>query len=285
MYLISNREMLKRAQEGGYAVPAFNIHNLETLQVVAQAASELRSPIIIAGTEGTYKYAGAEFLVDICKRAAVEYDLPIALHLDHHMSTDDIRSKILLGVRSVMIDASHHELESNINIVRDVVEFANQYDVSVEAELGRLGGREDNVVVDSEDALLTDPDIAAEFARCTGIDSLAIAIGSAHGMYEGEPNLDLKRLDMIRGKTDVPLVLHGGSGIPEYTVKRSIELGITKVNVATELKIEFSNAIKQYFDENPTANDPRHYLEPAKQKMKEMVVKKILMCGSEGKLK
>ncbi len=285
MYLVSNKKMLNDAQKGRYAVPAFNIHNLETLQVVAQAASELRSPIIIAGTEGTYSYAGTRFLIDICKRAAVEYDIPIALHLDHHMNVGDIKDKVYQGIRSVMIDASHHDLEENIDIVRSVVQYCSKYDSSVEAELGRLGGREDNVNVDSADAFFTDPAVAADFVNRTGIDSLAIAIGSAHGMYDGEPKLDLQRLQAIRAATDCPLVLHGGSGIPVETVRSSIELGITKVNVATELKIAFSDAVKDFFKQNPGANDPRYYLTPAKEVMKNMVIEKIQMCGSEGKLK
>ncbi|TMX44554.1 tagatose-bisphosphate aldolase subunit GatY [Vibrio sp. Hep-1b-8] len=285
MYLVSNKKMLTLAQEERYAVPAFNIHNLETLQVVAETAAELSSPIIIAGTEGTYTYAGTQFLVDICKRAAIEYNIPIALHLDHHMSADDVKSKILMGVRSVMIDGSHYDLDENIRLTRNVVEFARKYDVSVEAELGRLGGREDNVVVSDENSYLTDPITAAKFVEATGVDSLAVAIGSAHGMYEGEPTLDLARLSAIRDKTDCPLVLHGGSGLPDLVVRSAIELGITKVNVATELKIAFSNAVKEHFSNNPKANDPRYYLEPGKVAMKTLVKEKIRMCGSEGKLR
>ncbi|MFV0447033.1 MAG: tagatose bisphosphate family class II aldolase [Vibrio sp.] len=284
MYLISSREMLKRAQQGGYAVPAFNVHNLETVQVIVETASELGSPVILAGTPGTYDYAGIDYLVSICKEAAHKHSIPLVLHLDHHEDLQDIRNKVEHGIRSVMIDGSHHAFEQNIEIVRSVVEYCSRYDASVEAELGRLGGQEDDLIVDSADALMTDPASAAEFVRRTGIDSLAVAIGTAHGLYKAEPRLDFARLEQIRAVVDIPLVLHGASGVPDEMVRRCIELGVCKVNVATELKIAFSNAVKQYFAENPDANDPRKYITPGKAAMKQVVTDKIYMCGSEGKL-
>ena len=159
----------------------------------------------------------------------------------------DIRNKVEHGIRSVMIDGSHHAFEQNIEIVRSVVEYCSRYDASVEAELGRLGGQEDDLIVDSADALMTDPASAAEFVRRTGIDSLAVAIGTAHGLYKAEPRLDFARLEQIRAVVDIPLVLHGASGVPDEMVRRCIELGVCKVNVARELKIAFSNAVKQHF--------------------------------------
>ncbi|MEI8672351.1 tagatose bisphosphate family class II aldolase [Vibrio sp. SA48] len=284
MFLVSSREMLHKAQLGGYAVPAFNIHNLETVQVVVETAAEMQSPVILAGTPGTFSYAGTDYLVGICKEAAKRYEMPIALHLDHHESYSDIRQKIEAGIKSAMIDGSHLPFEQNIELVKQVVAFCHRWDCSVEAELGRLGGQEDDLIVDSKDALFTDPDNAIEFIEKTGIDSLAIAIGTAHGMYKEDPCLDFDRLGIIRSKTDVPLVLHGASGVPDQDVRRCIELGITKVNVATELKIAFSDAVKQYFLDNPTANDPRHYIVPGKAAMKQVVIDKIRVCGSEGKL-
>ncbi|EJN6959282.1 TPA: tagatose bisphosphate family class II aldolase [Photobacterium damselae] len=284
MFLVSSREMLHKAQMGGYAVPAFNIHNLETVQVVVETAAEMRSPVILAGTPGTFTYAGTDYLVGICKEAAKRYEMPIALHLDHHESFTDIRQKVEAGIKSAMIDGSHHSFEENIALTRQVVEFCHRWDCSVEAELGRLGGQEDDLIVDAKDALYTDPDAAVEFIRSTGIDSLAIAIGTAHGMYKEEPRLDFDRLGIIRSKTDTPLVLHGASGVPDADVRRCIDLGITKVNVATELKIAFSDAVKQYFIENPNANDPRHYIIPGKNAMKQVVMDKIRVCGSEGRL-
>ncbi|EIO3937729.1 tagatose bisphosphate family class II aldolase [Vibrio vulnificus] len=284
MYLISSREMLKRAQLGGYAVPAFNIHNLETVQVVVETASEMGSPVILAGTPGTYDYAGTDYLISICKEAAHKHSIPLVLHLDHHEDLQDIRNKVEHGIRSVMIDGSHHAFDQNIDIVRSVVQYCNRFDASVEAELGRLGGQEDDLIVDSADALMTDPASAAEFVRRTGIDSLAVAIGTAHGLYKAEPKLDFARLEKIRSVVDIPLVLHGASGVPDEMVRRCIELGVCKVNVATELKIAFADAVKGHFAEHPDANDPRKYITPGKAAMKRVVMDKISMCGSEGKL-
>ncbi|EPS0981556.1 tagatose bisphosphate family class II aldolase [Vibrio vulnificus] len=284
MYLISSREMLKRAQLGGYAVPAFNIHNLETVQVVVETASEMGSPVILAGTPGTYDYAGTDYLISICKEAAHKHSIPLVLHLDHHEDLQDIRNKVEHGIRSVMIDGSHHAFDQNIDIVRSVVQYCNRFDASVEAELGRLGGQEDDLIVDNADALMTDPASAAEFVRRTGIDSLAVAIGTAHGLYKAEPKLDFARLEKIRSVVDIPLVLHGASGVPDEMVRRCIELGVCKVNVATELKIAFADAVKGHFAEHPDANDPRKYITPGKAAMKRVVMDKIRMCGSEGKL-
>ncbi|WP_431222399.1 tagatose bisphosphate family class II aldolase [Serratia sp. L9] len=284
MYLISNREMLLKAQQQGYAVPAFNVHNLETVQVVAETAAELQSPVIMAGTPGTLSYAGTDYLVGICRAAAQRYDLPLALHLDHHEQIDDIAAKVRSGIRSVMIDGSHLPFEQNIALVAEVVALCHRYGASVEAELGRLGGQEDDLVVDSADSFYTDPQAAREFVAATGIDSLAVAIGSAHGLYQGEPKLDFARLELIREQLDIPLVLHGASGIPEAMVKRAISLGVCKVNVATELKIAFADAVKSYFSQYPEANDPRKYIAPGKLAMKEVVAEKIRICGSAGKL-
>ncbi len=284
MFLVSSREMLHKAQLGGYAVPAFNIHNLETAQVVVETAAELQTPVILAGTPGTFSYAGSDYLVGICREAAKRYQMPIALHLDHHESYADICKKVECGIKSAMIDASHLNFEDNIALVKKVVQFCHRWDCSVEAELGRLGGQEDDLIVDDKDALFTDPDAAVEFIERTGIDSLAIAIGTAHGLYKEKPCLDFDRLGIIRSKTDVPLVLHGASDVPDEDVRRCIELGITKVNVATELKIAFSDAVKKYFIEFPDANDPRHYMVPGKLAMKKVVADKIRVCGSAGML-
>lgn len=284
MYLISNREMLKKAQRQGYAVPAFNVHNLETVQVVAETAAELRSPVIMAGTPGTFSYAGTDYLIGICQAAARRYDLPLALHLDHHEEMDNIEYKVKSGIRSVMIDGSHLPFEQNIAKVAEAVTLCHRYGASVEAELGRLGGQEDDLIVDSTDSFFTDPAAAREFVTATGIDSLAVAIGSAHGLYHGEPKLDFDRLALIREQVDIPLVLHGASGIPEAMVKRAISLGVCKVNVATELKIAFADAVKNYFSQHPDANDPRKYIVPGKLAMKEVVAEKIRICGSSGML-
>ncbi|QIQ21848.1 tagatose bisphosphate family class II aldolase [Zophobihabitans entericus] len=284
MYIISSSNMLKKAYSEKYAVPAFNVHNLETMQVIVETVAQYQSPVILAATPGTYSYAGVENVIAIAEALAKKHRVPLAVHLDHHESYNDIVNKINLGIRSVMIDGSHHPFDENVEIVKKVVEYAHRFDVSVEAELGRLGGVEDDLVVDSKDALYTSPAQAVEFIERTGIDSLAVAIGTAHGMYESEPKLDFDRLAEINSRVDIPLVLHGASGIPERDVRRCIENGISKVNVATELKIAFSDALKQYFAENPNANDPRHYMQPAKAAMKEIVEKIINTCGCAGKL-
>ncbi len=282
--LLTTRGMLLEAQQGKYAIPAFNIHNLETLQVVAETAMEMRSPVIIAGTPSTIEdYAGPDYIKAMAEVAASRYDIPIAIHLDHFVDVDAIKKDIEIGFKSCMIDASKYDFEKNIEIVKDVVLYAHKRDVTVEAELGKLGGREDNVVVNEKDSMYTDPDDAAEFVKRTGVDSLAVAIGTAHGLYKGKPKLDFERLKEIREKVGVPLVLHGASDVPEDLVKKAIRLGICKVNIATDLKIPFANAIKKYFKENPEANDPRKYLTPGKEAMKKVVINKIKMCGSENK--
>ncbi|RDY26029.1 tagatose bisphosphate family class II aldolase [Romboutsia weinsteinii] len=283
MSLISTKQMLLKAQEEGYSIPAFNIHNLETIQVVLQAASDLKSPVILAATPSTVKYAGEEYLLAIIEKASEINNIPVTFHLDHHENVDDIKRIIALGCKSVMIDASKHEFKENVEIVKDIVDFAYSYGATVEAELGKLGGVEDDLIVDEKDSFLTDPNEAVEFVKLTGVDSLAVAIGTAHGLYKSEPKLDFDRLEKIRSMVDVPLVLHGASGVPYDAVQKATDLGICKVNIATELKIPFSSAIRDYFKENPDASDPRQYLVPAKKAMYDVVVDKIKMCKSENK--
>ena len=283
MNIVSTREMLNKAQREGYAVPAFNIHNLETLQVVVETAAELKSPVILAGTPSTIDYAGGEYIVAMAEVAAKKYDIPIAIHLDHFEKIDEIKHYVNIGFKSTMIDASHESFEDNVAIVKKVVEYAHKYDSTVEAELGRLGGQEDDLIVDEKDTKYTNPQQAKEYVERTGIDSLAVAIGTAHGLYKGEAKLDLDRLAEIRAMVEVPLVLHGASDVPDELVKKAISLGICKVNVATDLKIPFSDAVKKYFIENPDANDPRKYMAPGKEAMKKIVAHKIMVCGSNGK--
>ena len=283
MFLVSTRDMLLKAQRQGYAVPAFNIHNLETLQVVVNTAIKMGSPVIIAGTPSTIEYAGGDYIKAMAEVAAVKSNIPIAIHLDHFEDVEEIKKNIDIGFKSCMIDSSKEKFEKNIEIVRAVVKYAHKLDVSVEAELGKLGGKEDDIEVDEKDAMYTNVEQAVEFVEKTGIDSLAIAIGTAHGLYKGKPKLDFERLKEIRSKVSIPLVLHGASDVPDELVKKAISLGICKVNIATDLKIPFSNAIKHYFNENPDANDPRKYMTPAKEEMEKIVKHKIMLCGSCGK--
>lgn len=283
MRIVSTRDMLLKAQREGFAIPAFNIHNLETLQVVVDTAAELKSPVILAGTPSTISYAGGDYIVAMASVAARKYGIPIAIHLDHFEKIDEIKHFVDFGFLSTMIDASHEEYNSNVNIVKQVVEYAHKFDATVEAELGRLGGQEDDLIVDEKDALYTNPEQAKDFVEKTGIDSLAVAIGTAHGLYKGEAKLDFDRLKEIRSVVNVPLVLHGASDVPDDFVKRAISLGVCKVNVATDLKIPFSDAVKKYFNENPKANDPRKYMAPGKEAMEKIVAHKIMVCGSNGK--
>lgn len=281
--MINSKELLLHAQKNGYAVPAFNCHNLETIQVIVETANELRSPVIIAGTPGTFDYAGRDYIQSIVETAAKKYNIPIILHLDHHTKIEDIEASLKLGTKSVMIDASHHSYDENITIVKKVVEIAHKFDATVEAELGILGGQEDDLVVNEKDSKYTNPQQAVDFVKKTGIDSLAVAIGTAHGLYKEEPKLDFERLKEIRNLVTIPLVLHGASGVPEEAVKKAISLGITKVNIATELKIPFSSKLREYLVTHPEENDPRKYMKDAKKAMAEIVKEKILMCMSQNR--
>lgn len=280
MSIISTKYLLQDAQAQGYAVPAFNIHNAETIQAILEVCCELRSPVILAGTPGTFKHIGFAEIYALCAAYAEGFNIPLALHLDHHESLADIRSKVHAGVRSAMIDGSHLPFAENVALVKSVVDFCHHHDCSVEAELGRLGGVEDDMAVDAASAFLTDPQEARCFVALTGVDSLAVAIGTAHGLYSHRPKIDFARLAQIREAVDIPLVLHGASDVPDEFVRRAIELGICKVNVATELKIAFAAAVKNWFNENPQGNDPRYYMRVGMDAMKEVVRSKVHVCGS-----
>ena len=281
--ILSTRQMLLDAQTNHYAVPAFNIHNMETLQVVVDTAKEMHSPVIIAVTPSTIKYARANYIVGMAKAAVENTNIPLAIHLDHFEDVLMIKQAIDAGFRSAMIDASKYMFEENVAKVKEVVIYAHHYDSTVEAELGTLMGIEDDLQVSEKDSLYTNPDEAKRFVDTTGIDSLAVAIGTAHGLYKGIPKLDFERLAEISKKVNIPLVLHGASDVPDELVQKAITLGICKVNVATDLKIPFSNAIKEFFEENPSANDPRKYLTPAKEAMKIVVQHKIKICNSNNR--
>ncbi|EDX2471368.1 tagatose-bisphosphate aldolase subunit KbaY, partial [Salmonella enterica] len=284
MSIISTKYLLRDAQAKGYAVPAFNIHNAETIQAILEVCSEMKSPVILAGTPGTFKHIALEEIYALCNAYSGSFGIPLALHLDHHESLDDIRHKVNAGVRSAMIDGSHFPFEENVKLVKSVVDFCHSRDCSVEAELGRLGGVEDDMSVDAENAFLTDPQEARRFVELTGVDSLAVAIGTAHGLYTKKPQIDFQRLAEIREVVDIPLVLHGASDVPDEYVRRTIELGVCKVNVATELKIAFATAVKKWFTENPEGNDPRYYMRVGMDAMKEVVRSKITICNSYEKL-
>ena len=285
MPLVSSTPMLQAARANGFCIGAFNVHTLEMLQAVVEAAEETESPLIIQSTVGTVKHLGPEYIAAAATVAANRSKVPIALHLDHCTEFDLIIRCIRAGYTSVMIDASHEPFDENVRLTKQVVDVARAAGVNVEAELGKVGGVEDDIAVADHEALLADPDDCARFVELTGVPTLAPAVGTAHGIYKGEPKIDFERIRRIAEKVDVPLVLHGGSGIPEEQVRRSVSLGMAKMNVATELRIAFSDAIKAVFAENPDENDPRKYMVPAKKAVKEVAIEKMRLCGCIGKAK
>ncbi|MBM7868445.1 ketose-bisphosphate aldolase [Heliobacterium gestii] len=283
MPLISSKAMLEEATAGGYAIAAFNVHNLETLDAVMKAAWEEQAPVILQTTPGTCKHAGIKYLVAMATAAAETFPLPVALHLDHGDSADLAYRCIDGGYSSVMVDGSHLAFEENIALVKAVVDYARERGVQVEAELGRIGGVEDDLTVNDSEAAFTDPEKAREYAERTGIDSLAIAIGTAHGMYKGEPTIDFDRLGKIREQMAIPLVLHGCSGLPDGMVRRAIAMGICKINIATELKIAFAAELRAYLEAHPEETDPRKYLKRAHSSVKDLARVKIRLAGANGK--
>jgi fructose-1,6-bisphosphate aldolase, class II, various bacterial and amitochondriate protist len=282
MALINPLEIIREAQKKGVAIAAFNVHNLETVQAVAEAAAEERAPVMIQTTPGTLKHAGTPYIGAIVKVAAELNQIPIALHVDHCNSFQTIVQCIQSGYTSVMIDGSKLPYSENVKLVQKVVEFAKAAGVAVEAELGKIGGTEDQLTVDEREATFTVPEEARDFVIATKIDTLAIAIGTAHGEYKGEPRLDFERLTAIRNLVKIPLVLHGASGVPDESVREAIRRGICKINIATELKIPMAKAIQDCFDKNPRENDPRNYMGAAKEAVKKVVREKIRLCGSSG---
>lgn len=281
--MISSKEILIKAKNDNYAVAAFNIHNLETLKAVVEAAVGMNSPLILQTTTGTVKHAGLKYLVAMANAASEENGIPISLHLDHAEDIDLIKNCIDSGYTSVMYDGSKLPFEENITITKEVVEYAHARGIQVEAELGRLGGREENIDVSDYESSLTDPEKAVEFVARTGIDSLAVAIGTAHGLYKGTPKLDYERLKEIKKRVDVPLVLHGASDVPDEMIREAVRCGINKINIATDIKIAFVNALKLYLTEHPDENDPRKYLSPAMNAVKEVAEHKIEIAGCEDK--
>ena len=282
-HLISSTHLLQTARQNGYGITAFNVHTLEMLQAVVEAAEELQAPLILQTTVGTVKHLGPDYIVAAASAAAKRSSVPIALHLDHCTDYELIVQCIREGYTSVMIDASMHPFEENVRQTQDVVKVARAAGVNVEAELGKVGGVEDDIVVADEDALLADPDECVRFVELTGVPTLAPAIGTAHGIYKGEPKIAFGKLEEIYRKVSLPLVLHGGSGIPEEQVKRCVSLGMAKMNVATELRIAFSDAIKKVFQANPDENDPRKYMVPAKAAVKELAQAKMRLTGCVGR--
>jgi fructose-bisphosphate aldolase class II len=303
--LATNKDMMSAAEAGRYGVGAFNISNLETLLGITEAAVEEKSPAIIGITPSAIRYGGLEYLAEIVKVAAKSILQPMSLHLDHGRDVETVIKCINAGFTSVMIDASLLDFEQNVAVTKQVVDLAHPKGISVEAELGRIAGIEE-ATVEERDAFMTDPDAAKEFVNRTGIDALAISIGTAHGAYKyrGEPRLDFERLKAIRKKLDILLVLHGASsvpqwivekarkygaqltgakGIPENHIKKAISFGISKINIDTDLRLAFTSTLREILATSPKEYDPRKILGPARETVKEVAKSKMRMFQSSGK--
>lgn len=282
MSLVTTKELLLDAQKNGYAVGAFNVENMEMVQGSRCSSEELKSPVIMQTTPSTIKYASPEMFYANVAAAANNASVPVVMHLDHGSSFELAVHAFRAGYTSIMIDGSHSVFEENIAITKSVVDVCHAGNVPVEAELGKVGGKEDDLDGGNGGGY-TVPSEAVEFVEKTGIDSLAVAIGTAHGVYKGTPKLDVERLSEIREVVSIPLVLHGTSGVPDEAVKECIRRGICKVNYATDLRIAFSNGVKEYLAANPDAFDPKKYNAVGREKVKEYVMSKMLVCGSNGR--
>ncbi|MDI3508249.1 MAG: fructose-bisphosphate aldolase, class [Clostridiales bacterium] len=281
--LVNTREMLDKAREKGYAIGAFNMSNMEILQAIVQAAEIENAPVIVQASQAALKYAGVDYIEAMGKLAAQKVSVPVALHLDHGTDFNLIMLCIRHGFTSVMIDGSKYQFEENIAITKKVVEIAHAVDVSVEAELGKIGGTEDHITVSEKEALYTEPEEAVQFAKETGVDSLAISIGTAHGPYKGEPKLDFDRLAEIRSILDIPIVLHGASGVPDESIRKAVEKGVCKINIDTEIRQSFTKAVREILADNPAEYDPRKIVGAAKEAMVETVRGKMRLFGCSGR--
>ena len=308
MPLVTSKEMFKKAYEGGYAIGAFNVNNMEIIQGITEAAKEVNAPLILQVSAGARKYANHTYLMKLIEAAIEETGLPICVHLDHGDSFELCKSCIDGGFTSVMIDGSHLPFEENIKLTKQVVDYAHDKGVTVEGELGRLAGIEDDVNVSEEDAAFTNPDEVEEFVEGTGVDSLAIAIGTSHGAFKfkGEPKLRFDILEEIGKRLPgFPIVLHGASsvipeyvdminkyggempgaqGVPEDMLRKAASMAVCKINIDSDLRLAMTGSIRKYFAENPSHFDPRQYLGPARIAIKELVKNKIInVLGCDGK--
>ncbi|MEM4267524.1 MAG: class II fructose-1,6-bisphosphate aldolase [Candidatus Woesearchaeota archaeon] len=304
MSIVSTKRILEKARRGHYAIGAFNVYNMESVKAVIDAAFECNSPVILAVSEHSVHYCGVEMIISIVKAAGKNAKVPISLHLDHGRDITIIKKCITAGFTSVMIDGSHLSFEDNIAITKKVVSMAKPKNVSVEGELGMIRGAEDNVA--TRESFFTDPYEAVEFIKRTGVDCLAIAIGTSHGPYKfsGKPKLDFERLRKISTNVKIPLVLHGASEIPSdivnnglksgmllegargvdpESIKKACKLGISKINIDTDLRITATEAIREYLSTNPNIYDPRKIFATARNAIKEIVMAKMVLFGSKGK--
>lgn len=283
MPLVPMTHFLPRAKREKFAVGQFNLNNLEFAQAITEAGVEENAPLIFGVSEGAMRYMGLDYVVAIARTAAEQSGLPIALHLDHGSSFEVVMKCIQAGFSSVMFDGSHYPFEENVRLTKEVVRAAHAVGVSVEGELGTIGGVEDDVNVDSSEAALAKPEEAIRFYEETKVDALAIAVGTAHGLYKGEPRIRFDIIEEVSRHIDVPIVLHGGSGVPDEAIQRAIALGVGKINVNTENQVACTATVRKLLEENETMIDPRKYLGPAREAIKEVVIRKIRLFGSSDK--
>ncbi|MEM7342885.1 MAG: class II fructose-bisphosphate aldolase [Chloroflexota bacterium] len=281
--LVSTNQLLTQAQQGGYAVGAFNVYNLEAVQAVVKAAELTESPAMLQLHPAALKQGGVP-LITLCLTAAKAASVPISVHLDHSDSVDDIQMALDCNILSIMADGSHLSYEANVAFTQLIATLTHQRGGVVEAELGRLSGTEDDLTVSDNEARLTDPDQAAEFVQKTGADALAICIGNVHGRYQGTPHLDFERLMKIQAEVSVPLVLHGASGLPKPMIQRAIALGITKFNVNTDLRQRYLTTLQASFNQ---ADQPEllALMQATTSAMTEVVIAKLHLFGSAGQAK
>ena len=283
MAIVTTKEMLLKAQKEGYAVGAFNAENMEMVQAVIAAGEELKAPVIIQTTPGTLDYASVELFSAMIKAEAEKASIPVALHLDHGSSFELAAKAIKAGYTSIMIDGSKKKFDENVAISSEVVKMAHAMGIPVEAELGTVGGKEDNHSVSENEKSYTDPAEAEEFAKLTQVDFLAVGIGNAHGFYKGTPQLKFDILEETKKRVTIPIVLHGASGIPDEDIKKATGLGICKVNFATELRDAYSKGMKEYLAANPDVFDPKKYGAAGRESVKKLVMHKIEVCNCVGK--
>lgn len=308
MPLVTSKDMFKKAYEGGYAIGAFNVNNMEIVQGITEAAKEVNAPLILQVSAGARKYANHTYLMKLIEAAIIETGLPICVHLDHGDTFELCKSCIDGGFTSVMIDGSHHSFEDNIKLTKQVVDYAHDKGVTVEGELGKLAGIEDAVNVSEADAAFTDPDQVEEFVQKTGVDSLAIAIGTSHGAFKfkGDAKLRFDILEEVQKRLPgFPIVLHGASsvipeyveminkfggnmpgakGVPEEMLRQAAKMAVCKINIDSDLRLALTGSIRKYFAENPSHFDPRQYLAPARTAIKDLVKNKLInVLGCDGK--
>ena len=283
LVLVNMKDMLQKAYENKYCVGHFNINNLEWTRFILEACEEKKSPVILGVSEGAVRYFGGYNVVVATVKSLIKdlnITIPVALHLDHGSSFETCRKAIVAGFTSVMIDASKHPLEQNIWVTNQVINFAHPLNVTVEAEIGHIGGEEDGVVGDIG---YTTVEEACEFYQNAHFDFLAPALGSVHGLYKGEPKLDFDRMKKISETLQIPLVLHGGTGIPDEMIKKGISCGIAKLNINTELQIVWTNAVREFLSKDEKAYDPRKVIKAGENAIKEAIFQKLEILGSIGK--